>query len=263
MQQPQNKFNLLPYKKSRKWGLFNQDWSYHKTFGVSPLSELPDNYELISTILNQGNTEDCRAFAACAIQESQHGIPFDTAWFANQEGEGAGQLRDTMQAGIDKGFKPLNGGDPSLYKEGGYFLVTPNNGMDLFDSYRVALWQSRNEKKTAATGVLWDSGWTSAPNGIVPDTISTPLGGHAIKGSGWKTLDSVRATIQNSWGPSYGDNGIYRFTREQFNKYFTYGGVYIWRTIEEQKIIKTQSAILNLIQKIVELLNKWISSELK
>jgi len=194
------KQGLLPLKEKRFWE--KKDFSHKATFGSLDLSQLPKESILSSTILNQGFTNKCTAFASCAIQESEHNQPFDPDWYYFQEGLVNGQhsetgydLRTCMKAGVKRGFKPLNGGIPDDFKEASYFRIDdPYNSTDLFDDIRVALWIAKDEKKTLCAGVNWRSNWNS-PDGIIPSTDGSYTGGHCIKICGFTEINGVQYLI--------------------------------------------------------------------
>lgn len=236
------------------------DYSHSKTFGSIDTSTLPKEYILESTILNQGVLPHCSSYSACAVQESQHGIPFDPEDYYNAEGIVNGEVQDygydlrtLMATGYKYGFRPLSGGNPNDYKEGNYFSI--DGDLDTFDNIRVALYMAKDQKKTAITGLMWYKEYLDNP--IIDKNLDykTPTGLHAIKIAGFTEIDSVSyLVLQNSWGNSVGKNGLFYMSREIVNKELTMGN-FIWRTIdEEQQIIKTELRILVLLKRLLELL---------
>ncbi len=254
--QPLKKKTLLEIMKGKI------DYSHSKTFGSIDPSTLPEEYILESTILNQGFLPHCSSYSACAVQESQHGIPFDPEDYYKAEGviNGAVQdygydLRTLMATGFKYGFRPLSGGNPDDYKEGNYFSI--DGDLDTFDNIRTALYMAKDQKKTAITGLMWYQEYLEAKNGIVDKNIEykKETGLHAIKVAGFTTIDSVPyLVLQNSWGNGVGKNGLFYFSREIVNKELALGN-FIWRTIdEEQQRIRTQFRILVLLKRVLELL---------
>ena len=268
--QMQNKYGLQPLKKKTIGEVIRGkiDYSHSKTFGAFDIKQLPDEYMLVSDILDQGSLPHCTAYASCAIQESQHGIKFDPEDFYEAEGVINGKVQDfgydmrvAMKTGKEYGFKPLSGGNPTDYQEGGYFDI--DGPYDLFDNIRVALWLAREEKKTAQLGTMWYEEWENTPNGIIDESIiaKTPIGLHDIKGAGWKTINGILyIVIQNSWGKNNGDGGLYYFSRTIVNKEFKEGH-FLWRTKGE--IVKTQLRILELMKRILEILKEYYGSIFK
>jgi hypothetical protein len=260
---------LLPLKPKTALQLLKGkiDFSHAKTFGAIDINVLPPDHLLVSSILNQGPYPKCTAYSACAVQESQHNIRFDPDDFYNQEAiinggtnpDGGYDLRTAMSTGIKYGFLPVNGGNPADYKEGGYFLI--DGAYDLFDNIRVALWMAKEEKKCAVVGTMWYAEWSLASNGIIDKELpyGTKTGNHAIKCAGWKTINGKPyLVIQNSYGSSYGDGGLFYFSRDVVNAEFGLGH-YIWRSeFEEAEIRKTQWRIIALALKVIELLKQLL-----
>jgi hypothetical protein len=241
------RIGLLPLKEKKFWE--KQDYSHKKTFGSFDVSQLPTKYSLASEILNQGSSYKCTAYASCAIQASQHGKKFDPDWFYFQEGIVNGEhsetgydLRTPMKTGCKKGFRVLGVKDSeNEYKEYNYFRVDdPLNSTDLFDDIRVAMWLAKEEKKCANAGVDWQSSWSS-----IITTIGNQSGGHDIDISGWDTIDGVPyLEIQNSYGTSFGKDGLNYISREVVNNMFKYG-VFMWRS--PQETVKTMSRLVALL----------------
>ena len=251
----------LDLKKTKK---DSRDFSHRKTFGSFPIHNLPDNYLLESTILNQGQTYHCTAYSACAVQEVQEGVSFDPEWFYKQEGIVDGNpteygygMRIPMKTGIEKGFKPVGGDDKDAetYKEGGYFAV--DGDYDTFDNIRIAMWLARNEKKCPMIGVMWHEEWLTNKGIVSEKKPEKEVGGHAIKCAGWKKIDGKEyLVIQNSYGTEYGDNGMFYFPRTIVNKYFVWK--FMWRSVFEQSQIKTIGTIIPLLRKVVGLLSELV-----
>lgn len=250
------KEGLKPLKKDKR------DWSHHLTFGATSTKALPENYSLISTILDQGASYKCTAYSSCAVAESQFGKQFDPEWFYEQEGIVNGEvsetgydLRTAMKTGCKAGFKPLNGNSPEdYYKEDSFFSV--DGTFDTFDNIRMAMFMAQDENRCVEGGVMWKDEWTNAPKGIVEEGVNQ-VGGHAIKIAGWKTINGIPYLIvQNSYGKSLGDNGLFYFPREVVNKDFGKYGLFCWRYKPTNETIRTISGILDLITKVLNLLSK-------
>lgn len=246
-------YGLQPLPKDRR------DYSNRLTFGSFNISELPDEYILNSTILNQGGTFKCTAYTACAIQESQHTISFDPDWFYEQEGIVAGKvsefgydLRTQMRTGVKKGFRPLTEQEsPEKFKDDSFFSI--DGFRDLFDNIRVAMWLGKDEKRCASLGCVWYNEF-EGQGGIVPLNYKNPAGLHNVKCCGWKKIGAeTYLVIQNSYGTSAGDNGLYYFPRSVVNKVFTVGA-YVWRATPDPEQIKTISILVGLISRLVTLM---------
>lgn len=250
-------FGLKPHKKD--W----RDYSHHRTFGSAPLSDLPDEYMLVSDILDQNGFPKCTSFSSCAVKASKEGIEFDPDWFYAREGDVAGQvstdgydLRTAMQTGVDKGFKPMKDGQgaPDQFCEGGYFAI--DGPYDLFDNIRSAMWMAQKEKRCGEIGTMWYDEWFYANKGFVLQGAAKEAGLHAIKCAGWKKVNGVICLLmQNSFGKNFGDGGLYYFQRETANKEFT-EGAFMWRALTDKQV-KTANSILDLFKKILKLIEQW------
>ena len=243
--------------RQKKW-YEKQDFSHKLTFGSLDLSQLPEEYLLVSNILNQGFSFKCTAYASNAIQESQHGISFDPEWFFFQEGQVNGEISDTgydlrtcCETGVKRGFKPMDGNDPNPYKESSYFRIdNPFSSTDLFDEIRIGMYLAREEKKCVITGVGWRDTWFSA-DGIIPINGGNITSGHCIKIAGWTKINGIEyLVVQNSYGSGFGKNGLNYFPREVVNRDFTYGS-FLWRTQNEQ--VQTMSRLVALLIQLRDL----------
>lgn len=241
-----------------------RDYSHKRTFGSFPISQLPDEYLLLSTILDQGSGYTCTAHSSCAVQESEHGIQFDPEWFYQKEGEVNGfpsifgyDMRTLMKTGCIKGFKPLNNNETEAekYKELSYFNV--DRELDKFDDIRVAMWLAKEEKRCVVVGTEWFAEWMNTNNGIVPNGIAKQtIGGHAIKIAGWTKINEVEyLVVQNSWGKGVGKDGLFYFDRETVNRYFLWA--FIWRSTPDK--IQTISFILDAMAQVLRFLNMIVS----
>ena len=245
-----------PFKRAK-------NYSYHKTFGAAPLPALPEEYMLVSAILNQGNTEHCTAYAACAVRASELGAEFDPEEFFRQEGvtngsvsESGYQLSTALTTAKNIGFKQLSDNSTG-YKIPSYFEI--DGPYDRTDNLRSAMWLNKAEKNAGYGGTSWFSEWTYAPGGLIPTTYSVFTGLHAVKVAGWKTINGVlRIGIQNSYGSSLGDNGINWFTRETFNKEFN-EGLFMFSTVTDQQI-QTLGSIVTILTQIADAFRRLIQS---
>ncbi len=61
-----------------------------------------------------------------------------------------------------------------------------DEGENIFESMRKALWQHKDEKCSILTGVIWRAGWTEAKEGVIPIEESEQWFGHSIKLFGQK-----------------------------------------------------------------------------
>lgn len=209
-----------------------RDYSRVKTFGAVDVSSLPPEYLLVSTILTQpNNQESCTAYASSAIRESMTNKLYDPQPFFDAEKDLSGtdgsdgfDLRTAMAVGINTGFYPIGQAIPTD-KSSAYFFCDGEG--DFFDNIRMAMWQHKDKKISVLVGTEWYVNWTDFP--IIPDTTAQILGGHALKCAGWTTIDSeVYLALQNSWGESMGEKGIYYVDRQTFNAQFQPYGAFFW-----------------------------------
>lgn len=231
--QPQRKFNV----KLRRVHWPGQP-SYHKTFGIKA-AIFPEQLLFVSKILNQ-DVEDCTAFSSSAVRASMKGKNYNPQqyWVDECDYDGAPvtqngtSMETALNVGIEKGWTLEGTTTPHLDNASSYLQVTPSNGMDMFDSMRATMMQANAPLEA---GVTWYEDWDNSPNGIVPASYQTVLGGHAIKLAGWKTINGMPyIVVQNSWGSDAGDGGLFYFSREIANKIFD--EVYIWSDVASQEI---------------------------
>lgn len=273
-------FNLKRTPKDKR------DYSHHRTFGSSPVSDLPDEYIIKPLkIKNQLNSDMCSAFMATACAEDQSKVELSPEFQFKSEKAIEGDwktwganLRTACQVGVDVGFIPQanspitlstsnrdevanpDGWDKTLneiaipYKRHSYFSADGFN--DMFDNIRIAIWQNRDDNCSVMTGSLWYNEWTGSA--IVPSTYSSVLGGHAFKIIGWKKIGTeTYLIIQNSWGEGFGDGGLYYFPRSVVNKEFSFGGAFLFSSHEGT--VKRMSLLITLMSKLVGLLNRLIA----
>lgn len=109
--------------------------------------------------------------------------------------------------------------EASKRKIGSFFI--PDGPGDTFDNWRSVLWQNASTWAGGGIlfGVMWQPEWTMAPGGIIPDVSNPPQGGpHALFARGQKIINgNTYLVVQNSWGKSAGDNGLYYFPRMVIN----------------------------------------------
>lgn len=227
-----------------------RDWSYHKNFGVAPLTGLPDQYLLLSTILDQNGWNECTAYMKSGIDESEYGVIFSPAWNYAKEGAedpppnpNGYSMRDPFQVGCDYGALPLatpgvlseavNGFDITLnpanwpaaldldaqpYAHPGYASV--KGPYDNFDSMRSAMWNEASKKRAIGFGVMWYNEWTDAESGIIPETYSSKDGLHAVKMAGWSTTKRDGTFINPA------TKALYQVWQNTFNTSVGDGGLF-------------------------------------
>ncbi len=250
------KFTLKKRKASRK------DYSFHKSHAVGA-APLPDNFNINVPQLVQ-DTEDCSAFSACDARDgSVPGANFDPATFWSDELQFAGvsgapdgfDIEVPAAVGVEIGFAQL----PDLLlrtnKASAYFWITPNNGMDLFDAVRSAIY---SQNRPVVGGLTWMNEWMTVAGGYITTLGKTVLGGHAICITGWKTVNGVvYIALKNTWGVNFGDNGTYWMSRDIFNEVFVGYGIYQWSD-DPSSQIKTLGLLSALLQNVITLLKNIV-----
>lgn len=252
-------FNLKKRRVSPK------DYSFHKSRQLGA-TLLPSDFSIPTPELNQ-DAEKCTAFSGTGARDSEilNGN-FDPQEFWKDELAFAGittsngfDIEVPAAVGVKTGFSPM--GNPTIRqnKASAYYWVTKNNGLDLFDSVRQAIFAT---KYVACGGVDWMNEWTYTPSGLISEAGKTLLGGHAIRINGWKTVNGViYIGLPNTWGASMGDNGTYWMTREVFNKAFSEYGIYLWSdnpNIQVQRLGFFSALLANLVNLYKTLISKQV-----
>lgn len=258
-------------------------YSSSKTLGSVPVNQLPDEYLLVSRVLDQGFYNTCTAFSAVAARESRTGKGYVPQYFFAQEmaqqgvvSLGGVDLKTLLKTGAERNsflslyYKtsladatdsefadPRNWPDFSSVaeKEEKYFWCD-GFGLDMFDRVRIAMWVNRDRKVTVLAGARWHYQWNVA-TGIIPETYNSPIGGHAFKIAGWKQINGQpHLVIQNSWGMDDGDSGLFYMSRTVANKALTYGAGYWLDLPPELDRPRTIGLINSILEDIRNLLNR-------
>lgn len=258
-----------PYKKriaSRK------EYDHFKThaLGAAPVPALPPELLAVSRLIIQ-TAQNCTAYTSVDIREPMTGKQYDAdrQWDAELKFSGVTDAPQgfpidvPLAVGIKVGFFPI-GQDAPADQATAYFFVRKTGGMDWFDSCRVAmyqLYQKYGKVIPLMIGVNWFGEWDNTPNGIIPDSGTHLLGGHDTKIAGFENfhLDHTDyIVIQGTWGPQFGDNGLFRVSREVFNKWFEGYGAAYWTDdpdLTEKKLGWLDALLVNLRTLYETLLN--------
>lgn len=219
--------------------------------------ELPPDIDFdVSTfvkIKDQGNNDQCTAYAICAVSEDQEGVELNPDYtFAKtkQLSEGdieswGATLEDAFKSAcLPKGFgfisqtlfdneglglsgienlrdwkswpKELDERAKEHAKES-YFWIRDIGYDDMFDAIRAYLWKFKNKNQSVASGIFWSNEYTIAPNGII-DKIGKKSYGHAFKLKGQQFINGKPYIVcQLSNGENIGDKGIFYMSREIIN----------------------------------------------
>lgn len=227
---------------------------YTKNLGALPLA---DTLLLASPVLDQvdgSGRNDCTAFMAVEIRGTMKQKTYNTdsqwnlelAFGGNKPAPDGFPLETPFAVGVKSGFVPLGQSQP-IDNCSAYFWVHPSGDVDLFDSIRQTIVQNNCP---VGVGILWYSDWDFATGGIITENPNSPLGGHALKVAGWKTINGEPyLVLQNSWGTSYGDQGFYYLSRALANKVLNYGVCY-WSdntNIQIQRLGLLQALYANVL----------------
>lgn len=239
----------------KKYRFKKGDALHHRNFGTANIATLPTDLLFLSAVLDQGQLPACTAYAATAVRDSMKNKLYDPQiqwdeelqFMGNPNADGANDTRVPMAVGVEIGFVPLGSPLPTD-NASAWYAVTQNNGFDLFDSIRMAMFQTQNP---LLLGLTWMNEWTAALGGMIQDNGQIVDGGHCVKIAGWKFLNgNPYLVIQNSWGTDAGDNGLFYFPREVVNACFGGFGIFYFSDTDNPTI-KT----LGMIQAL--LLNLW------
>lgn len=243
----------------------SKDFSHEVVFGSTSIEEVPADFTtgiVPIKIKDQKQLDFCAGFSSSEVSEDQEGEELDPLWqFAQIKRvivDNGGTLEsygsDLRSAGlalvkygsIPQKISPININNERDYianwknwpktlyvdalkhkKKSMFFVTGPN---DIFDNIRVVLWMNKSKKVSIVVGCVWRRSWTYAPQGVVPVTgwENDKGGGHALKIFDQKIIDGVPyLCVQNSWGESVGDKGIFYFPREVINSQFgPFGQIY-------------------------------------
>jgi len=277
------------------WGLRelppdSRDFSFGKAFGVIDLKDIPANFVVAEPIKieDQKETDFCTGYASSSVSEDQEGVDLDPLYaFAKiKQVQGSPEkwganLRDTCKAAVKFGFIEKTD-SPFTLEKGRDFLADYRNWpealdekakvhrkksyfkidgyKEIFDALRAALWMNRDKKKSILTGVGWRDRWNGAEGGIIPDYLTDPIAGHALKIFGQKDIGGELYLIaQLSNGRDVGDFGIFYFSRKVINRDFTYGA-YIFEDMSPEEAKKIcWSALRKILEAIKETIHYIIT----
>lgn len=239
----------------------SRDFSLGGVFGQIDISEVPSTPFLVNNVLtvrDQGETDYCSAYAACAVSEDQEEIVFipEYTFFRTKEIMGdfeswGADLRSACKALVRFGSVPNSATtdipktrDDVLkleswekyvdlaqkYRKETFFSV--DGKYDLFDNIRAAMWQNRSERRSILTGCMWSQAWIDAPHGVIPKEVIPGEFGHAFKICGQDSINGeLHLVAQLSGGTSVGDQGLYYFPREVVNREITPFGAFMFKDL--------------------------------
>jgi hypothetical protein len=255
-----------------------RDFKYEKLFGIA--TGIPDNYIVGTTkIKNQELTDNCVGFASSTVSELQEKIELSPLYqFAKIKelegniGFGAdivsgpkslvkfGSLEQTLcpfTIDKDRDFLANHENWPVdldisalTHKKKSYFSV--GNG---FDTIKSAIWTN---KSAIITGVMWQDVWIGNKTGMI-NTVGKGILGHAIAVIGFKKINNIDyLVIQNSYGETVGDKGLYYFSRDVVNKCFVWGKYILVDMLPQEAKVLIWSAQIKIIDKLIKALQSLI-----
>ena len=247
-----------------------RDFRLGAVYGTIDIKTVPmGNFNLPKPLVikNQGPLDFCPTYMATAMSEDQEGIPLAAKWQFSQMKEilgewetWGGDLRSALLSMVKVGSIPETMETDFLKRQGHFaedrdFLANWKNWpesfkkfakehrkqslftitvgkYDAFDTVRAALWQHKANKCSVALGVMWRYNWNNAENGIIPHEAIGAGEGHALKAFDQVVIGGEQyIAIQNSWGDTVGDHGIFYANREVFNSFFAQYGFFMVKDI--------------------------------
>lgn len=236
-----------------------RDFSRVAVFGAIRAQDLPRVDFMVALplgIKDQGDSDECTAYATTAASEDQEAVILDPhfsfyatkvlilknpeAWGADLRSACAshvkhGALEEELAPFVGNSFPRERILDPENWDEdhkalafehrkNSFFDVLKDSPHDTFDSIRAALWENRMKMQSVITGAKWRNTWTDAPGGVIPKEYEDHGTPHAFVIKGQKTINGeLHLVAQLSNGTSIGDSGVFYFPREVVNKEFRFG----------------------------------------
>jgi hypothetical protein len=226
---------------------------------------------IISTVLNQGSTEFCGEYEACAEQTAVDNIVYDVPQFLNAVCAYLGiplslytgsDVHTLFAASIDPGLTPQGQTTPTV-KATAVIWIHPESGMDLYDTIQSYV---ENYRRPVAFGTTWYADWDTNVNGLVPSGAPTSqtgghcsmLNGKVVSGAfqGVTFPEPDRMVNQNSWGTDAPGsvNGFYLFPRDVVNDYLCLYGAGM-RIFSNDQTVKLLGQLSMYYVKLIDLLH--------
>lgn len=223
-------------------------------FTLPKVADLPLEFTVAEPlkIKDQKTSDYCGAFSSTSCSEDQETVELDPLWqfmtikviegdpeaygtdlrYVAKSFTQAGSIEakdspytiDTPRQTIvdpaswkDKDYKSL----ASAHKKESFAFITPDMGMDFFDTLRSTMFHG--DKQSVTIGMGWCGEWIGAAGGVVA-ALGQVISGHAVKIFGWKQINGVPyLKVQLSNTTRIGDQGIFYFSREVINSQQEYG----------------------------------------
>jgi hypothetical protein len=270
----------LRIRTFNKWD--PRTFSYKNKFGAALLHNRDFEVSPILEIKDQVDTDFCVNFALASIREDTEGVIIAPEYGAAKTKQIEGDFMsygadpdDAIKAAITYGSLERNvcpftvidkdrdflanwtnypqylDDAAKIHRAGSFFKV--NGWSDFFDSCR-GIMQTQNV--SILTGVYWQPEWDTAPGGVISEyTPLEKINPHAIKIRGQKTISGkLYLVIQNSYGPKFGDGGLYYFPRSVVNQ-FIFG-----RCILDLDPNEVKKETWNLLQRLADVLIKFLQN---
>lgn len=296
------RISMVKPSKLQPWVVNPKDkmFSHPRVFGgtTDMLSGLPAAGMGRSPIqiLDQGTTDFCCAYGNAGSGGFRLGIPMSPEYQVKAIGQLSGapitngsEPRQTMETPILTGLLPaaLNeftlgtytpdfianwkNWDPALdiqaskHKLGSYFQVDSHwyAPMDVFDSIRLALWQSKAENACVDAFGFWYNEWNQVgPDGIVPVQRTSPITLHRYYFLDFVTINGVQYLVAVlSQGQNFGKNGVLYFSREVVDaawpNVFNDGtAIEVWRNLDPGVVLNMSLNKYILLQIMEEIASR-------
>jgi hypothetical protein len=147
------------------------------------------------------------------------------------------------------------------YARTAYFNIQWQQPLDAFDSIRLAIFSTQNEKRAVSAGTPFFQGWLNPVEGILPIPASfntTGLPWHNWVICGWQTIAGVPYLVCKMWlGPTYGLNGFAYMSRDLANAVFNISGSGAF-TLSKVASANLQTVDMNVVDIIVSFIRNLI-----
>lgn len=188
----------------------------------------------------------------CSYEDGELKNPLDLENITHANANGGTDMRTSLKA-VTKVWS----------NHPAYFRVLPQLGIDAFDTVRLAMLATSNEKRAVSVGSpFWLQWGAVGPNGILPppDYDLHYATWHNWVIDGWDTLNNVTyLTCQMLQGTSYGNHGTAYITREQFNATMAVPGAMMFTIDRIMPGEQVQTVSLPFIQAIGSFLRNLFS----
>lgn len=212
----------------------HRDYDHFKTFGsVGDSSSLPDMYSADAGlwIPNQETGDSasippvppmpngCTDYAQtdlCIDEDNILHSPLLLEQVTHANADGGTDIRTSLKAAIQ------------VFQRTAYFNVNWQAPLDAFDSIRLALYSTEDEKRAVSVGTPFFQEWLSPESGMLPFPQSfstTGLPWHNYVICGWTTMAGIPYLICKMWlGNLYGAGGFVYMSRELCNSVLNING---------------------------------------